>query len=64
LTARNDEPRWGVAEVASYLNVPVQTIYQWRKRKFGPPAVPLGRHLRYDPDDVRAWFRSQQQAAA
>jgi predicted DNA-binding transcriptional regulator AlpA len=54
-----DSPLWSVEDVAVFLRVPVETLYQWRKRKYGPPAARIGRHLRYDPADVRAWFRSR-----
>ncbi len=50
---------WSVEDVAAFLRVPVETVYQWRKRKYGPPAARVGRHLRYDPEAVRAWFRDQ-----
>lgn len=50
---------WSVDDVARYLGVPVETLYQWRKRKYGPPGGRVGRHLRYDPADVRAWFRQR-----
>ena len=50
---------WTVAEVAAYLRVPVETLYTWRKRHYGPPAARLGRHLRYDPADVQAWVKGQ-----
>jgi DNA-binding transcriptional MerR regulator len=50
---------WSVEDVAEFLGVPVETLYQWRKRKYGPPAARVGRYLRYDPADVRAWFRSR-----
>ena len=50
---------WSVEDVAAYLRVPVETLYRWRKTKSGPPAGRVGRHLRYDPADVRAWFRGQ-----
>jgi excisionase family DNA binding protein len=53
------DPCWTVAEVAAYLRVPVETLYAWRKRRYGPPAARVGRHLRYDPADVRAWVRDQ-----
>lgn len=53
---------WTVDDVSAYLGVPVQTLYTWRKRRIGPPAGRVGRHLRYDPEAVRAWF--EQQAAA
>ncbi|RIV37150.1 helix-turn-helix domain-containing protein [Micromonospora radicis] len=57
------EPLWEIEDVSAYLRVPVQTLYQWRKRKYGPPAARVGRHLRYDPDGVRAWFTDQSKAA-
>ena len=57
------EPCWDIADVARYLRVPVQTLYQWRKRKYGPPAARVGKHLRYNPDDVRAWFAGMTRAA-
>lgn len=50
---------WRVQDVADFLGLPVETLYRWRKVGYGPPAARVGRHLRYDPDDVRAWFRSQ-----
>lgn len=50
---------WTVTEVAAYLRVPVETLYAWRKRGYGPPAARLGRHLRYDAADVRTWVKGQ-----
>ncbi|BCJ51246.1 hypothetical protein Asp14428_27210 [Actinoplanes sp. NBRC 14428] len=50
---------WTVAEVAMYLRVPVETLYAWRKRHYGPPAARVGKYLRYDPDDVRAWVKGR-----
>ena len=42
--------------MAAYLGVPVTTLYQWRYRRVGPRAIRVGRHLRYDSADVRAWL--------
>jgi predicted DNA-binding transcriptional regulator AlpA len=50
---------WSVDDVADFLRVPVETLYQWRKRKYGPPAARVGRYLRYDPADVRAWVKGR-----
>lgn len=50
---------WTVHDVSAYLGVPVETLYRWRKNRTGPPAARVGRHLRYDPVDVRAWVRAQ-----
>jgi predicted DNA-binding transcriptional regulator AlpA len=58
------EKLWDIEQVADYLSVPVQTLYAWRKRHYGPPAGRVGRHLRYNPVEVRAWFHRQTQEAA
>lgn len=50
------EPLWGPEEVGAYLGVPVQTLYQWRRKRTGPPGRRVGRHIRYNPTAVRAWF--------
>ncbi|MGW0693548.1 helix-turn-helix transcriptional regulator [Streptomyces sp. NPDC002738] len=36
----------------------VETVYAWRKKRTGPPAIRIGKHLRYDPAAVRAWADS------
>ena len=46
---------WRIQDVASFLDVPVATIYQWRVRHEGPPAIKLRKHLRFDPRQVREW---------
>jgi excisionase family DNA binding protein len=55
-TETKPAPLWTPTDVAQFLGVPVATLYQWRRRRIGPPAHRVGRHLRYDPDAVRAWF--------
>ncbi|MEV6604884.1 helix-turn-helix domain-containing protein [Kutzneria sp. NPDC051319] len=52
-----DDKTWGPKEVAEYLDIPVQTIYQWRTKNYGPPGRRVGKHVRYLPDEVREWFR-------
>ena len=52
------ERLWTVEDVSEYLGVPVETLYAWRKRRKGPPASRIGRHLRYEPADVRAYVRA------
>jgi len=54
---------WTAEETAAYLQVPKATLYQWRYLGTGPKAGRVGRHLRYDPEDVKAWFRNQQGVA-
>lgn len=46
-------------EVAAYLTVPVNTIYQWRTRGVGPRAARVGRHLRWRKADVDRWVDQQ-----
>ena len=43
-------------QVAVYLGVPIATIHRWRYVGTGPPAIRVGRHLRFDPDDLAAWI--------
>ena len=50
---------WSVGDLAEFLRVPVETVYRWRKTGYGPPAARVGRYLRYDPADVRAWLRAR-----
>ncbi|WP_425833591.1 helix-turn-helix transcriptional regulator [Streptomyces fractus] len=51
-------------DVADLLGVPLETIYQWRRKHTGPRGFRVGRHLRFDPEDVRAWVVSQMEVAA
>ncbi|WP_405084496.1 helix-turn-helix transcriptional regulator [Microbispora sp. NBC_01389] len=57
--AAEDDRLWSVEDVAGFLGVPVATVYAWRHRRVGPKGRRIGRHLRYLPEDVRAWVREQ-----
>ena len=48
-----------VEEVAEFLGVPINTLYQWRHKGTGPTAFRVGRFLRYDAADVREWLAEQ-----
>ena len=52
------ERLWTVDDVATYLGVPAQTLYQWRYLQSGPPAYRVGRYLRYDPTALRSWLEA------
>ncbi|MEV8090951.1 MULTISPECIES: helix-turn-helix domain-containing protein [Streptomyces] len=52
------------ADVAELLGVPVETLYQWRRKRSGPPAFRVGRHLRYDPVRLREWVDGLTEVAA
>lgn len=43
-------------EVAEYLNVPLNTVYDWRRKRTGPKASKVGVHLRYRWSDVDKWL--------
>ncbi|MEU3407031.1 helix-turn-helix domain-containing protein [Streptomyces sp. NPDC006670] len=45
-------------DLAGLLGVPLETVYQWRRKRTGPRGFRVGVHLRYDPEDVRAWVTS------
>lgn len=53
-----DERLWGIADVSNYLGIPINTLYQWRHHGYGPKGRCIGRHVRYDPAEVRRWFAS------
>jgi excisionase family DNA binding protein len=63
-TIEIDQDRlWSVRDVAHYLGVSVHTVYFWRSEGIGPASRKIGKHVRYRPDDVRAWFDEQPDGA-
>lgn len=61
----NDSSLATPEEVAAYLNdIPVKTLAKWRSDGTGPRYTKVGRHVRYDWADVRAWLTSQRPARA
>jgi excisionase family DNA binding protein len=48
------------AEIAEFLGVPKKTVYSWRSTGGGPPALRVGKHLRYRWEDVEAWLAEQR----
>ena len=54
----------GPSEVAKILGVPVETIYQWRYKRTGPPGFRVGRHLRFDPRALHRWVEEQEESVA
>ncbi|MGW0703472.1 helix-turn-helix domain-containing protein [Streptomyces sp. NPDC002867] len=49
-------------DIAAMFSVPIETVYQWRKKRTGPPGFRVGKHLRYDPASVRTWVNEQMAA--
>ncbi|MET9177776.1 helix-turn-helix domain-containing protein [Kitasatospora aureofaciens] len=50
-------------DIAELFKVPLETVYQWRRKRTGPPGFRVGRHLRYHPDAVAQWAQNQEEAA-
>lgn len=48
-----------VDSVATYLRVPVATVYAWNSRGLGPKRYRLGKHVRYRRADVDTWVDAQ-----
>jgi len=46
------------SQLAAYLQVPEKTVANWRYRGGGPPAVKVGRHIRYRSVDVDGWLET------
>jgi predicted DNA-binding transcriptional regulator AlpA len=58
------KPRlWSAQDVSEYLGVPVQTLYDWRCKGYGPKGKRVGKYLRYDPAEVQRWFDELSDAA-
>ena len=50
-----ESPAW----VAELLEIPEATLAVWRARGLGPKFYKVGRHVRYDPDEVGLWLQDQ-----
>ena len=51
-----------VTDLADYLSVPVNTVYQWRKTGKGPNGYRIGKYIRFRADEVDAWITEQASA--
>jgi excisionase family DNA binding protein len=56
------EPLIGVEELAEWLGVPIQTIYDWRLSGKAPRAHKIGKHLRFALSDVQAWLEERHES--
>jgi len=52
------------SEVAEILALPVVSLYGMRHRGQGPPAIRVGRSLRYGADALEEWLDEQRTAEA
>ena len=51
------------AELSEYLQKPIATLYAWRHRGEGPPAIKVGRDLRWRRVDVEKWLAKSENGA-
>lgn len=54
------ENLWDIDEVGRYLGISKNTIYGWRKANYGPPAMRIGKHLRWHPAMVITWVEEHE----
>lgn len=49
-------------EAAAFLggDITPGTLKRWRYERKGPPHIPMGRHVRYSPSDLREWVQRQR----
>jgi len=45
-------------EIAHEFNVHVNTIDKWRK--LGMPVIQVGRYIRFEVEDVKAWLKGEK----
>ena len=57
------EPLIGVDELAEWLGVPIQTIYDGRLSGRAPRAHKIGKHLLFALSDVQAWLEEHHEGA-
>jgi excisionase family DNA binding protein len=55
-----EERLWTEQETAAYLNVAVGTLRRWRAEGSGPPALRVGRTIRYRRSDVDRWLERER----
>jgi excisionase family DNA binding protein len=53
-----------IRELADLLGVSVATIRWWLHEGTAPPVIKLGRHNKFDPDDVDRWIDARRRAPA
>ena len=57
---RLDQPLLTAAQVAELLAVPVSSVYDYARRYRDPlPSVQIGRHRRFNRDNLAGWLSRQ-----
>lgn len=53
-----EKPLLTTAEVAEVLGLKPGTVENWRYKEIGPPAVKIGRTIRYKGEVIREWIQN------
>jgi len=53
-----DKPLLTTQEVADVLGLKPGTVENWRYKEIGPPAVKIGRSIRYRGEAIRDWINN------
>lgn len=62
LIIADDERLLTTKQLAEYLKMSVQTIYNWPTYGYGPRRIKIGKHTRFMFRDVTAWLEEQSSA--
>jgi len=54
-----DDKLWIIDDVAEYLQVKVSVIRYWIYNE-RLPCLKIGKHLRFDPEDIREWIEQRK----
>ena len=58
MCSQNDR-LWTIDDVAEYLRVKASVVKYWIHNE-RLPCMKIGKHLRFDPEDVREWVEGQK----
>jgi excisionase family DNA binding protein len=51
-------------DLAALLQVTPRAVKEWRVKRYGPPFIRVGKHVRYLQSAVDDWARSQRSEAS
>lgn len=63
MAAKDDDALWGIEELAAYIGKSVRAIYSLRHRGDCPPAILIGKTIKWRRSDVEAWIESKVESA-
>jgi len=57
--SQSDERLWTIEDVAKYCCVKTSVVRYWLQNS-AIPHIRLGKHRRFDPDDIKHWVMQQK----